>query len=139
MSTTIDGQEFVSLHDFCNLAGIVPQTAIRWNKQGKGPVRIRVGNNTYYRATEVREWLNSNGETRKPVWTRVREVPPMRDGVTADYVTRRELCAILGLSYSTVSKWATYGNGPPYFNIGKKVFYRRADVEAWLADQRRAA
>jgi predicted DNA-binding transcriptional regulator AlpA len=31
--------------------------------------------------------------------------------------------------------WATkrhFGDGPTYVKLGRKVFYRRADVEAWI-------
>ena len=29
------------------------------------------------------------------------------------------------------------GRGPAYFKIGRKVYYRRSDIRAWLEQQRR--
>ena len=39
----------------------------------------------------------------------------------------------------TLDHWRMQGKGPPYFKVGRRVLYRRADVERWLADQGRRA
>jgi hypothetical protein len=33
---------------------------------------------------------------------------------------------------STMNRWRTEGCGPPYIKLGRKVFYRRADLDAFL-------
>ena len=53
---------------------------------------------------------------------------PLLDGYT-----RPELAKELGRSTSALAKWATAGTGPSYQIIMGRVFYPRADVEAWLA------
>jgi len=38
----------------------------------------------------------------------------------------------LGLSPSTLAKMRLYGNSPKYLKLGRRVLYRRTDLEAWL-------
>lgn len=52
-----------------------------------------------------------------------------------DGYTRPELAKELGRSTSALAKWATAGTGPSYQIIMGRVFYPRAEVEAWLAAQ----
>ncbi|ACZ31089.1 regulatory protein MerR [Xylanimonas cellulosilytica DSM 15894] len=49
--------------------------------------------------------------------------------------TTRELADELGISEETLRWWRAEGRGPKSFNIGRRVFYRRADVEQWMAEQ----
>jgi hypothetical protein len=45
-------------------------------------------------------------------------------------------CAERGLRHVTVrhlAELADSGKGPPYSRMGKYVYYKRADLEAWLA------
>jgi len=37
-----------------------------------------------------------------------------------------------GLSPSTLAKMRLYGNSPKYLKLGRRVLYRRADLETWL-------
>jgi hypothetical protein len=37
----------------------------------------------------------------------------------------------------TLAAWRNQGRGPAYVKIGRRVFYRRADIASWLAGQRR--
>jgi predicted DNA-binding transcriptional regulator AlpA len=39
---------------------------------------------------------------------------------------------LVGLSQSTLAKLRLTGNGPPYCKLGRRVVYRREDLEAWL-------
>jgi len=50
-----------------------------------------------------------------------------RDPLDA-FVTRDELAEMFGVSVATVQHW----RGIPRVQIGRKVFYRRADVADWL-------
>ncbi len=43
----------------------------------------------------------------------------------------------LGLSPATLETLRTRGGGPPFVKLGRRVVYRREDLEAWLAQGRR--
>jgi hypothetical protein len=47
------------------------------------------------------------------------------------------LAAELQQKVNTLTSWRNRGVGPAYVKIGRRVFYRRSDVSAWLAAQRR--
>ena len=44
----------------------------------------------------------------------------------------REAAKTLGLASSTLAKLRLSGNGPVYCKLGRRVVYRREDLEAWL-------
>ncbi len=46
---------------------------------------------------------------------------------------RPDAAAFLGVRPQTLSRWAVRGEGPPYFRLGKFVFYRLADLVAYKA------
>ena len=46
---------------------------------------------------------------------------------------RKDAAAFLGVRPATLSRWAVRGEGPPYFRLGKFVFYRLADLKAYKA------
>jgi predicted DNA-binding transcriptional regulator AlpA len=50
--------------------------------------------------------------------------PSVLDAVTAAHY--------LGISPSTLAKLRLTGNGPVYCKLGRRVVYRREDLEAWL-------
>ena len=43
-----------------------------------------------------------------------------------------EAAKLLGLAPSTLAKLRLSGNGPVYCKLGRRVVYRREDLEAWL-------
>jgi predicted DNA-binding transcriptional regulator AlpA len=47
-------------------------------------------------------------------------------------LTAEEATEILGLAQSTLAKMRLFGNGPGYCKLGRRVVYRREDLEAWL-------
>ncbi|MDR1441405.1 MAG: helix-turn-helix domain-containing protein [Bifidobacteriaceae bacterium] len=61
-----------------------------------------------------------------------------------DHLTTQEVAVLCRTSQETVRYWRHVGKGPRGFKLGRKVLYRRQDVEAWLqehyeADRRKAA
>jgi Helix-turn-helix domain len=38
---------------------------------------------------------------------------------------------------NTLTAWRNQKRGPPYFKVGRQIFYRRADLAEWLGAQRR--
>ena len=47
-------------------------------------------------------------------------------------LTAGEAAKLLGLAPSTLAKLRLNGNGPLYCKLGRRVVYRRADLEVWL-------
>jgi predicted DNA-binding transcriptional regulator AlpA len=47
-------------------------------------------------------------------------------------LTAEAAAKILGLATSTLAKLRLTGNGPVYCKLGRRVVYRREDLEAWL-------
>ena len=43
-----------------------------------------------------------------------------------------EAAEYLGLSHSSLEKMRLQGRGPRYLKLGGRVFYRRADLDAYL-------
>lgn len=57
------------------------------------------------------------------------------DGLLDDWMPRRELADIIGVSPDTLKRWETRRIGPPCIRIGRKVLYRRGAVRDWLLEQ----
>lgn len=53
----------------------------------------------------------------------------------ADLISREELAIELGLASDTLARWEARQIGPPPTRIGRRVFYRRASVQDWIAAQ----
>jgi len=52
-----------------------------------------------------------------------------------DYLTVEEVAEMTRLSPSTIRWYRHTGTGPKSFKIGRRIAYRRTDVEAWLDAQ----
>ena len=57
---------------------------------------------------------------------------PTNDNEPAEYLDEKRLCALLGISSVTATKWRAKAKGPPFIKIGRLVRYRRSAVDAWL-------
>lgn len=44
--------------------------------------------------------------------------------------------AYLGLSPKSLAIMRSLGNGPAFFKLGKKCFYQREDLDAWIQSRR---
>lgn len=54
--------------------------------------------------------------------------------VLADYLHITQAAEELGVHVGTLKRWKAERYGPTPFRIGKRVFYRRSDIAAWLDD-----
>lgn len=54
-------------------------------------------------------------------------------------VTPEELSEMLQIPVGTIYQWRARHTGPPAHKVGRHLRYRRADVEAWLEEQREGA
>jgi excisionase family DNA binding protein len=53
--------------------------------------------------------------------------------------TQREAAEVLRLSERTLERMRLTGLGPAYVKAGRRVLYRQADLEKWVASQVRAS
>jgi excisionase family DNA binding protein len=50
----------------------------------------------------------------------------------SDLMTLPEVAEAVRAPEGTLRYWRHRGEGPPSFRIGRRVVYRRSDVEAWI-------
>lgn len=56
-----------------------------------------------------------------------------------EYLDSKDLERMIGTRASTWRYWASIGEGPASFKIGRRRVWKRSTVEAWLVDQQSAA
>ncbi len=56
--------------------------------------------------------------------------------IETEYLSSDELEARTGIPASTWRYWATLGEGPRSFKLGRRRKWLKADVDQWLAEQR---
>jgi excisionase family DNA binding protein len=47
--------------------------------------------------------------------------------------TQAEVAEIIRVSERTLERWRLTGNGPPFCKLGRRVLYRRGDLDEWVA------
>lgn len=52
-----------------------------------------------------------------------------------EFLTSDELAGLLRTTRGTLHQWRTRGIGPRGVRIGRRVLYRRTDVDGWLAER----
>lgn len=55
-----------------------------------------------------------------------------------DLLTITEAAHLLRTPVATLRYWRHVGTGPRSFKLGRRVVYRRADLEAWISAQAEA-
>lgn len=58
--------------------------------------------------------------------------------ILAGWISRSELARELGLTEDTLRRWEDRRIGPVCVRAGRRVYYRRATVQDWLAAQEAA-
>lgn len=51
------------------------------------------------------------------------------------YLVTQEVSDELRVPINTLAWWRHMGRGPKWFRVGRRVLYRRDDLDAWLAEQ----
>ncbi len=51
----------------------------------------------------------------------------------AGYLKHKDLAKELEVSERTIARWHHFREGPPRVEIGRKVYYRKESVKAWIA------
>jgi predicted DNA-binding transcriptional regulator AlpA len=54
---------------------------------------------------------------------------------TGEYLTLPEVSALIHTPTATLYQWRTKRIGPPSIKVGRRVIYRRTDLEKWLEEQ----
>jgi excisionase family DNA binding protein len=58
--------------------------------------------------------------------------------VVSDLMTLLEVAAYLRVPVATLRYWRHLGRGPAGFRLGRRVMYRREDVERWIGERQQA-
>jgi excisionase family DNA binding protein len=58
--------------------------------------------------------------------------PGLREGT----LSRADAAAYLGVSISTLARWASNNEGPPYYVVGAKARYRYSDLDQFIETKR---
>lgn len=56
-----------------------------------------------------------------------------------DFIDRETFCRRYGITYRTAEMMAHKGRGPKVTILGRKAWYHKADIAAWLDAQREKA
>ena len=73
--------------------------------------------------------------TTLPLDPRV-STPQSRDETDERLLTTPEAAAYLRSSKSYLDKLRVYGGGPPFLRPGRKILYRKSDLDLWVAEHR---
>ena len=65
-------------------------------------------------------------------------MPPEPRNDHLELLTLAEAAALLRTPVATLRYWRHLGVGPASFRIGRRVVYRRTDLERWVTEQRAA-
>lgn len=47
-------------------------------------------------------------------------------------MTQEELSELIGVEVDTLKSWRRSASGPDFVRLGKQIFYRRSDIQAWI-------
>jgi excisionase family DNA binding protein len=65
-----------------------------------------------------------------------RQPPPAAEHVRSDYLSLSDLAELLGMSEGAVRGLRHRGEGPTATKVGRRLRFRRHDVDKWLASRR---
>ena len=55
-----------------------------------------------------------------------------------DILDTKQVAQLIGLPLGTLRYWRHANIGPASFTLGRRVVYRRTEVERWIAEQEKA-
>ena len=65
------------------------------------------------------------------------DIPTKTEFSRVQLIAEKELAERLGISVRTLRQWRYWGRGPRFIKLGKAVRYSVADIEAYIASNRR--
>jgi excisionase family DNA binding protein len=57
-------------------------------------------------------------------------------GIREKTLSRADAAEYLGVSVSTLARWASNNEGPPYYLLGAKARYRYSDLDEFIESKR---
>lgn len=63
-------------------------------------------------------------------------IPPPAPG-TEPMLAASDAAAYMGLAPQTLAKMRLYGDSPPFYKLGRRVLYKRGELDSWIAARRR--
>ena len=82
-------------------------------------------------------------DTYEAPTTRTLSLPKLTPTEQAVYagglLNNREAAEYLGLSVRTMNRYRVTGDGPPYYRLGNRVRYVRAELDEWVTGSRRTS
>lgn len=58
--------------------------------------------------------------------------------ISENFYTEVEAAELLGYKVSTLRNWSAMRKGPPRVRVGRRIFYRREALLAWLESHERS-
>ncbi len=58
-------------------------------------------------------------------------------GSASPFLTTAQAAAVLRMEPSTLDHWRSEGAGPVFYKIGRRIYYKRADLDAWIESRKR--
>lgn len=58
--------------------------------------------------------------------------------VEGELLTVRQVSGLIGIPEATLRYWRHANQGPASFALGRRVLYRRSEVERWISTQEQA-
>lgn len=55
-----------------------------------------------------------------------------------EYMSTTQVSQETGINPGTLRYWRSTNQGPASFSLGKRVVYRRSEIERWIAEQEKA-
>jgi hypothetical protein len=55
-----------------------------------------------------------------------------------DLITDEEAAGLLRVMRGTLATWRSKGKGPHFVKLGRRIYYARGDIQAFVAGQRQA-
>jgi Helix-turn-helix domain len=62
---------------------------------------------------------------------------PTLPGLASPFLTVADAASYLHLRPATLNNWRSEGTGPAFHKLGRRTFYTRVDLDAWVASCRR--
>lgn len=59
--------------------------------------------------------------------------------IASEFMTVDQLSAYIKIEPGTIYNWKQLGLGPRRTKVGKRVLFAKVDVDAWIAEQNKAA
>jgi hypothetical protein len=75
-------------------------------------------------------------ELRSLIRDAVRAEMPKPQAVIHKVLDEKQAASYIGQKPGTLRQWRTLGKGPAYHKKGRRVFYKKCDLDAWMAQGR---